>query len=345
MTGRRPALSPVHGLFQKRIDGDDALLELARLRFAQAGLGAEVYAGTPDELDWILKYVPPHQTPPVVHLSRTMNLMREADRQLMIEYGRRFAGRIRGLVIHDRREQYADLEALTAAAEEIESVFSNITGEPCLFIEYAAGIDLDLFAEMMLMMRGVKHVSACIDIGHVGIRQTWDTFRLRRAGADVCSLRPWDPLLREVVEDVQDAVASALPALLGLITALGPLGKPLHFHMHDAHPLRDGVPDHASFLTLIAIPFEHGGRRSLPPLFGPEGLSRIVAHAVESCGPDQVSFTLEIHEQGGRLPLDDAASLFAHWRDTTNAERMNQWLAVLAQNCVVLRWALQSVGR
>jgi len=36
------------GLFDKRIEGDDRLLELARLRFRQAGLGAELHAGSPE---------------------------------------------------------------------------------------------------------------------------------------------------------------------------------------------------------------------------------------------------------------------------------------------------------
>jgi hypothetical protein len=52
MSSRSPADSrpltvpPLHALFQRRVDGDDALLRLARLRFEQAGLAAEVYADT-----------------------------------------------------------------------------------------------------------------------------------------------------------------------------------------------------------------------------------------------------------------------------------------------------------
>jgi len=37
------------GLFEKRIEGDDALLELARLRFKQARMGAEMHAATPQQ--------------------------------------------------------------------------------------------------------------------------------------------------------------------------------------------------------------------------------------------------------------------------------------------------------
>ena len=47
---------------------------------------------------------------------------------------------------------------------------------------------------------------------------------------------------------------------------------------------------------------------------------------------DHASLTLEIHQAEGRLPLGDAEGLFGHWRDVTNAERMNYWLSVIAQN-------------
>jgi hypothetical protein len=46
---------------------------------------------------------------------------------------------------------------------------------------------------------------------------------------------------------------------------------------------------------------------------------------------------LEIHQAEGRRPLaDDAADLFAHWTNLTNAERANHWLAVLAENARLL---------
>jgi hypothetical protein len=34
--------------------------------------------------------------------------------------------------------------------------------------------------------------------------------------------------------------------------------------------------------------------------------------------------------------LTDAAWLFPHWQDTTNAERMNYWLSVLAENAMLI---------
>ncbi len=55
-----------------------------------------------------------------------------------------------------------------------------------------------------------------------------------------------------------------------------------------------------------------------------------------------MSLTLEIHQVEGRLPLGDAARLFRHWTDLTNAERMNYWLSVLARGSVLTTSGLQS---
>ena len=128
--------------------------------------------------------------------------------------------------------------------------------------------------------------------------------------------------------------------MLELIGRLGAIGKPVHFHLHDGHPLIAGLPDHFSFLTQLPIPFTYEHRRSLAPLYGPAGLASIVTAAVEVCSAGRASLTLEIHQAEGRLPLGDAAGLFRHWRDTTNAERMNYWQAVLAENHLLVHAAL-----
>ena len=56
--------------------------------------------------------------------------------------------------------------------------------------------------------------------------------------------------------------------------------------------------------------------------------------------PDRISLTLEIHQWRGRLPLGDAAGLFTHWRNLTNAERTNAWLGVIAENAILVHAAL-----
>ena len=95
---------PVHALFQQRIAGDDALLKLAGLRFAQMGVAAEVYADTPDQLEYVLRYVPAHARLPVVHLNRGVNVLHERGRSAVREFAYRFAGRVAGVVVHDHHE-------------------------------------------------------------------------------------------------------------------------------------------------------------------------------------------------------------------------------------------------
>ena len=135
-------------------------------------------------------------------------------------------------------------------------------------------------------------------------------------------------------------MGGAVGDVLDVSRAIGRLGKRLHFHLHDAHPLIPGLADHFSFLLRLPIPFSYQGRRSLSMMYGPGGLAAVVSAAIEA-GGQQVSFTLEIHQVEGRLPLADAAPLFSHWTDTTNAERMNYWLSVLSENALL---ATQSIA-
>lgn len=318
----------VRGLFQRRFSGDDALLRLAQLRFAQAGLAAEVYAGTAEELEGILAFAPADPALPVVHLDRRIDVLDERGAAVVADFAARFAGRVAGLVIHDK-------PAMAARVPDVVTALRALGGHaerPHVFLEYAAGMELERFAEIGAGLREVEGVSLCIDSGHVGIRLAKAHFATRHDGLALGTLNPADPRLPALIDDVQEAVDSALPALLELIRTLGSLGKTVHFHLHDGHPLIAGLSDHFSFLTRVPVPFAYDGRWSLPPLYGPTGLAQILRTALESCGVDRASLTLEIHQVEGRLPLGDAAGLFGHWRDLTNAERMNYWLSVIAQN-------------
>ena len=71
-------------------------------------------------------------------------------------------------------------------------------------------------------------------------------------------------------------------------------------------------------------------------MYEPAGLAAIVQAAIGACGAEQESLMLEIHQAEGRLPLGDAIGLFRHWRNLTNAECMNYWLSVLAQNAMLV---------
>jgi hypothetical protein len=337
-TGQGPGEVTVnmHALFQQRVDGDDALLRLAGLRFAQMGAAAEVYADTPEQLDYVLQFVPAHARLPMVHLNRAVNMLHGQDRALVGDFADRFAGRIAGLVVHDKREMGVQTDRLIAGLRDLNARLRRRPDGPLVFLEYAAGLDRGWFVEVAERLQDADRVSCCIDVGHVGLRQVTARFSDRHPGLDLKKLGPADHRLPDLVADIQDAVAGALPHVLDVTRSLGRLGKHVHFHLHDGHPLVPGLRDHFSFLTRLPVPFRYRGRQSLDTMYGPGGLAAIVSTAIEACPPQGVSFTLEIHQVEGRLPLADAAWLFPHWRDTTNAERMNYWLSVLAENAMLV---------
>ena len=327
-------------LFQKRIEGDDALLELARLRFQEAGLGAEYYVGSPEELHWLLRFRPWPDAPVVVHLPREIDLFAKEDRWKLLSFAVEFKDRIHGIVVHDQIAIKDRLDEYKATLGEIDTAFKAVKGSPLLFIEYAAGLVPEFYCELIENIADLQHISACIDIGHLGIRQARDIFSRCHPDTDICGLDPFDPCLPQFIEDIQAAVKTSLPAVLRIVTRLSALGKPLHFHVHDGHPLSRssdfGVSDHLSFLAEIPIPFLFQGKRSVTPMFGPGGLQKIVTRLCDILAPDLISLTLEIHPPAGRLALGNAAHLFSHWQDKTNAERMNHWLAVLGRNLYLL---------
>jgi len=327
---------PVHAMFQQRVAGDDALLRLAGLRFTQMGAAAEVYADTPDQLDYVLRFVPQAGRLPVVHLNRGINVLHDRSRTAVAEFARRFAGRVSGLVVHDQKEMAAQTDRLVTVMRELDArLCERPDGGPMLFLEYAAGHDPGWFVDVAELLRDADRVSCCVDVGHIGVRQASAAFWHRHPGLGLGHLSPTDGRLPDLVSDVQDAVRSSLPTVLDVTRSLGRVGKPVHFHLHDGHPLAPGLSDHFSFLTRLPIPFSYQGRQSLSTMYGPAGLAAIVSAAVEAC-PRGTSLTAEVHQAEGRLPLGDAAWLFSHWRDVTNAERMNYWLSVLSENVLLI---------
>ncbi len=330
------ALGPVHALFQRRVAGDDALLELAGLRFAQMGLAAEVYADTPGELEHVLRFVPPHPHLPVVHLNRGLNMLHDQSRAAVGEFADRFAGRIAGLVVHDKREMAEQTDHLLTVMRELDARLCERPDGPVVFLEYAAGLEPGWFVEVAERLQDAERVSCCIDVGHIGIRQASARFARNHPGLSLRDLNPEDGRLPDLAADVQQAAESALADVLDITRSIGLLGKRVHFHLHDGHPLVPGLADHFSFLTRLPVPFSYQGRRSLRMMYGPSGLASIVSAAIETCRPQRVSLTLEVHQVEGRLPLADASPLFTHWRDTTNAERMNYWLSVLGENALLV---------
>ncbi len=285
--------------------------------------------------------MPPHPRLPTVHLNRGLNVLRERDRGVVEDFAVGFAGRVSGLVIHDHADMGEQTGRLVAALRDIDRRLARTPSAPLVLLEYAAGLEPGWFVEVAEQLKDAGFVSFCIDVGHVGIRQASVRFARDHPDTSLRSLSPGDERLPGLVADVQDAVGTAVHDVRDMTRAIGRLGKHLHFHLHDGHPLVDGLPDHFTFLMRLPIPFSHEGRQSLATMYGPAGLAAILAAARGACGLDRVSFTLEIHQVEGRQPLGDAESLFRHWQDVTNAERMNNWLSVLAQNAMLVDEGIQ----
>src|SRR6516165_3339759 len=184
MDERGPGEAPggVHALFQQRVDGDEALLRLAGLRFAQMGTAAEVYADTPDQLEQVLRFVPPHPRLPVVHLNRDVNVLHGRDRALVLEFADRFAGRVAGLVVHDKREMGTQTDSLLAGLRDLNARLRERPDGPLVFLEYAAGLDRGWFVEVAERLQDAERISCCIDVGHMGLRQVTATFGDRHPG-------------------------------------------------------------------------------------------------------------------------------------------------------------------
>ncbi len=327
---------PVLALFQKRIEGDDALLHLASLRFKDCGLGTEFYSETPEEIERLLMFKPSPETPAAVHLKRGLDLLEADGPGMVLEFAERFQNRIFGMIIHDQIEVISRFDDYVAVLRDISAGLRRLGASPYLFIEYAAGIDPDAFIGLLKAISDLENVSGCIDTGHIGLRYVRDAFARSHEGKDIFVIKPGDPGLPDAAEEIQVAVGSALDGVLHVVEELGHLGKPLHFHLHDGHPLAQasafGTSDHLSFLDKIPIPFEFRDKRYLDPMFGPSGLSKIIRESLRLLGPGRTSFSLEIHPTEGRLPLGDVSFLFHHWMDKGNAERMNFWLSVLCEN-------------
>lgn len=329
------------GMFHRQIDGDHHLLELAQRRYSAVGLGAEFYPGHLAQLQESLEFRPLTEPRYTAHLPRNLHLLDPRGRASISNFASRGRTDAYGLIIHDHPEMALKPADYLHAIERLNELLLKIQPSPYVFIEYAVGLDIDHYAGIFEAAADCERVSACIDISHVGIRQAQRVYAEQYPGQDVCHLTPDSPELPDRIEAVVSATATALPVVLALVRRLGALGKPLHFHLHDGHPLstfsRYGVSDHLSFQQEIRLPFEYEGQSQVPLLFGPVGLQQIVAAALAALPGDKLSFMLEIHPLHNQLALGPDQDLFKNWQDLRHAEQMNAWLDLILTNLDLLR--------
>src|SRR5215468_7602564 len=114
------------GLFEKRIAGDDSLMQLAKLRFQQAGMGTEAVASNPEQVERALQFRPWPDAPVVVHLPRDWNVADGNCQQRVEELARRFAGRVHGFVLHDHPQLAAQPREYAQATQALDSKLRQI---------------------------------------------------------------------------------------------------------------------------------------------------------------------------------------------------------------------------
>ncbi|MBU0485913.1 MAG: hypothetical protein KKB30_15525 [Proteobacteria bacterium] len=336
-------------LFQPRIEGDEALLELASCRFREAGIGPEYYAASPDELAWLLRFKPWPEAATTVHLARDIDPLKPEGSDRIFAFAKRFSQEVFGFIIHDRPEMAERSKAYLAALTKINDRLAALPGKPLLFIEYTAGLSPNFFCSFIEGLADLDQVSACLDIGHLGIKVIRTAFHKVYPDHDLRTFNPNDPRLPDYIEVMEKCVRHARPSVIKVITRLGKLNKPLHFHLHDGHPLSTlspfGVSDHLSFFQTIPLPIIHKGKKITGPMFGPKGLQAIIKKTLEINRPALLSFTLEIHPTQERATLIEESQLFHHWQDKTNAERQNHWLTTLIQNHKLLQKSITAAGQ
>src|SRR5690242_16317553 len=172
------------GLFEQRFAGDESLIWLAQHWFSEARMGLEIHAGTIEQLEWFAgkRWKDARM---VVHLPREFDLLQEDIRGRTVEFATRCHDSMIGLVIHDhpaltkRRDDY--LDAVRKLNQDLERSHGAL-----VFIEYAVGLEPDDFLKFFESIRDLDRLSACIDIGHVGIRAARAAFAKARGGQDVC---------------------------------------------------------------------------------------------------------------------------------------------------------------
>src|SRR6185369_2272821 len=146
------------------------------------------------------------------------------------------------------------------AAQETNAALEKIDQSPILFIEYAAGVPPSGFTGFFRAIQAWPKVSTCIDVGHAGIRAARHAFERRHPGQDLCSVKSRPDRLPQLMSDITEAVRVGKETTIELIGEISKLNKPLHFHLHDGHPLSTfspfGVADHLGFLTEIPLAFE-----------------------------------------------------------------------------------------
>ncbi len=333
------------GLFQKRFEGDDALLTLAQREFSKINLGAEYHAMTLKDLRHDMAYHPKSDMPTIVHLGRSLDPLKEDDFSLIMSFVREFGHCVHGFVLHYKPTLHKNFDASIKCLARLNCAIESTQLNTKIFIEYTARpLTPKSFCHIFDSIRDLPHISACLDIGHIAMQHITEKMKELHPKINwfdfLASTKNQDT--DKIFDDLLLTFDSALETVCDIIRHLANIpNKAVHFHLHDGHPLQCsepyGLSDHSSCLSEQLLPVSYKGEWVQPTIFGKSGLICIIKTALNTIGKNNATFTLEIHPQGDTKNIDDHLEIFHSWNDKSNAELTNGWLNVIAKNAAEIR--------
>lgn len=275
------------GIFADRIPGEDKILELQKTRYEEMGIGAEMYCRSPEHLEHLLKFKPDNKNITTAHPPYESNLV---NANSIGEY----ADNLYGLIVHDHAVYYSNLNGLKDA-------LNNIRVKPTIFIEYSAFASLDQFRELFELIKAIDNISICLDTGHLALRIVYDIFK-EKSSDNIFDYREDGAKFKDLekaLPKIKESVKETAPRLVDYVASFAGKGKPIHLHIHDAHPLSKTFPnslsDHQSFFGPAKIKLNGQETIELPKLIGIEDLKQILSH--------DFSVNIEVHPDYSREDL------------------------------------------
>ena len=143
---------------------------------------------------------------------RLRNLLTTEGQDTVEAFASRFAGRVAGLVVHDRaamQERSADV------VDALRHLGGGSADRPHVFLEYAAGLDPHWYVDLAHSLADIERASVCIDVGHVGIQTARRALAAARPDVDLRELTA--PAVRLPGEDeIQNWLIARISRRVGL---------------------------------------------------------------------------------------------------------------------------------
>lgn len=327
----------VNGLLNYHIEGDEALLHLGRDRYERAGIGAELHPATPKDLVKMLRFAPLGRTS-TVHLPYSIVLDHD-DTDTIRDFVMAGGRKISGYVLHDSMFYRDDLDTGIELLKKLSKKLEGKT-DAHVCVEYAVGLPFEVYFELVTRVKDLPNIGICTDIGHLGMNATDYKFYRKHPSIYVRDLKPNPDMKLETYYKIEEACIAGREYALKYIDDICKSGNYVHFHLHDGHPMSTfspyGVCDHIPLFWEIPTLLPEIG--AVGGIYGVSGLRKVLESALTHIPEGMRTFTFEIHPQAGKTMIENQSlGYFSGWKDLTNAYKMNFWMDLVIQNCMLFK--------